>query len=276
MSKEDISLFDNFWVASDDVDGGQGNYRISGRVVSVGYKKGCVKGGISIDLSAGQGRYARFFFNRSPAFPLHGRHIVITKIKVSDISEKEFGKKKRRLFINASFGQVEDTDFIYYEPGAQFIRRYALKEYPTMKKPLVNPLRILLVVPEKGRQGETDFLRILHPSSWESITKFRVNMVNAKSIVKAADKITAAYVNSNEKDINCVCFIRGGGSGIEVFSDNSVIKAFQKMKKAFGNAVFLLAGIGHSNDCIGCSEVFDVSAFTPSHAAMFINAQLNL
>lgn len=275
MSKEDIILFEQLWADYVNTDDSQKIYRISGKVISIGYRKGCMKGGISIDILAGQGAYTHFFFNRKLAVPIYGRHIVVSEIKLSDVIYKVYNKN-RHLFINASYEQIEDTAYVYYKPDKQFIRRYALKEYPVTGKPLRAPLHILLVVPQKGKQGETDFLRSLHPSAWESITKFRMNMVDAKSIVNAINKLKIAYGNNKDKDINCVCVIRGGGNGIEIFSDKSVVRAFHEMKKSLGSDVFLIAGIGHSDDCIGCNDIFDVSAFTPSHAAIFINEQLGL
>ena len=70
-------------------------------------------------------------------------------------------------------------------------------------------------------------------------------------------------------EYNCLCIVRGGGpqESLNVFNDQEVVDSLTKVRET----MYIVTGIGHSDDLTECDEVADYCAYTPTDAAYFLN-----
>lgn len=126
------------------------------------------------------------------------------------------------------------------------------------------PLKIA-VISTKGSQGCNDFACIIDANAYQKLDYFYPNPFSADKIIEQIKEIV------KKGTYNCLCIVRGGGpsESLVVFNDPEVIKCIKNARAT----MYVVTGIGHSNDSTGCDEVADYCAYTPTDAAYFLSRE---
>ena len=138
-------------------------------------------------------------------------------------------------------------------------------KHPHKRRKLpTEPLRIA-VISSKGSQGCNDFACIIDANAYQKLDYFYPNPFSPKEIKEIIETIV-----KSEK-YNCLCIVRGGGpsESMVVFNDTEVIKCIKNTRAT----MYVVTGIGHSNDSTGCDEAADYCSYTPTDAAYFLNRE---
>lgn len=126
------------------------------------------------------------------------------------------------------------------------------------------PLNIAVISPA-GSKGCNDFACIIDDEIYNILNYFHPVPFMPGKIKEAVDDIV------KKGDYNCLCLVRGGGppESLAVFDDPGLVKSLKTTRKT----MYIVTGIGHSNDSTKCDEVADYCAYTPTDAAYFINKE---
>ena len=136
-------------------------------------------------------------------------------------------------------------------------------KHPHKRRELPSGPLSIAVISSKNSQGCNDFSCIIDAKAYNKLDYFYPDTFTAAKIEKEIDKIIEG------KEYNCLCIVRGGGSSdnMKVFNDPKVVKSLEKAR----DTMYVVTGIGHSNDSTSCDEVADYCAYTPTDAAYFVN-----
>ena len=127
------------------------------------------------------------------------------------------------------------------------------------------PLNIAVISPA-GSKGCNDFACIIDDGVYDTLNYFHPFPFIPGKIKEAIDDIV------KKREYNCLCIVRGGGAPeiLAVFDDPGIVKSLEKARKS----MYIVTGIGHSNDLTKCDEVADYCAYTPTDAAYFLNKEV--
>lgn len=158
---------------------------------------------------------------------------------------------------------------VYIKESNTYAPKIGERKLPGQVKPFFpegkGGLAIYLICTQTEGQGEFDFLSHLHPHIWIAIEKHRVNMKDGTSIERGM-----SYTKIPPW-ANCLCIIVGGGSHIKNFKIDKLYEKIKKIREKRPN-LFIVTGIGHTNDYICFGESVDYNATTPTDAARYLNA----
>ena len=128
------------------------------------------------------------------------------------------------------------------------------------------PMNIAVISPA-GSKGCNDFACIIDDEIYDTLNYFHPVPFMPGKIKEAVDDIV------KKGEYNCLCIIRGGGppESLAVFDDPGFVKSLRNARKT----MYVVTGIGHSNDSTKCDEVADYCAYTPTDAAYFLNKSFN-
>ena len=140
-------------------------------------------------------------------------------------------------------------------------------KHPHKRRELPHEPLNIAVLSSKGSQGCNDFACIIASKVYNRLDYFYPENFTPAEIKIAIDDIIK---KAKKGGYNCLCIVRGGGpqESLNVFNELIVVDS---LKKARGT-MYVVTGIGHSNDSTKCDEVADYCAYTPTHAAFFFNS----
>ena len=129
------------------------------------------------------------------------------------------------------------------------------------------PLNIAALSSE-GSQGCNDFACIIDANAYNILNFFYPETFTPGEIINTINEIIE---KAKDGEYNCLCIVRGGGppESLAVFDDPGVVKCLKKARET----MYIVTGIGHSNDSTKCDEVADYCAYTPTDAAYFLNRE---
>ena len=129
------------------------------------------------------------------------------------------------------------------------------------------PLNIA-VLSSEGSQGCNDFACIIDANAYNILNFFYPETFTPGEIINTINEIIE---KAKDGEYNCLCIVRGGGppESLAVFDDPGVVKCLKKARET----MYIVTGIGHSNDSTKCDEVADYCAYTPTDAAYFLNRE---
>jgi len=158
---------------------------------------------------------------------------------------------------------------VYIKESNTYAPKIGERKLPGQVKPFFpegkGGLAIYLICTQTEGQGEFDFLAHLHPHVWKAIEKHRINMTDGTSIEGGMG------YSKIPPWANCLCIIVGGGSHTKNFKIDKLYEKIKKIKEKRPN-LFIVTGIGHTNDYICFGESVDYNATTPTDAARYLNA----
>ena len=131
------------------------------------------------------------------------------------------------------------------------------RDYPSMnglqKKKIGIRFNRIGVIAPKESAGYNDFITLIGE-------KFEVKLL---SDVMTAESMSQRIQELDQKDLDCICIVRGGGS-IYDFLDFNHPKLIQTIYEARHP---IAIGVGHSTDELACNDYADLAAITPSTLA---------
>ncbi|MDU2064068.1 MAG: exodeoxyribonuclease VII large subunit [Sporomusaceae bacterium] len=107
-------------------------------------------------------------------------------------------------------------------------------------------------------KGYHDFDTILNSTDYKLFPEF--SRLSAKNIAALIGKF------NNEKNCDCICIIRGGGSSYDLLDFNNPIL----IQAMCNSSLPILTGVGHALDVPICSEFSDCDKITPSDLAHYL------
>ncbi len=155
--------------------------------------------------------------------------------------------------------QIRASEILPIDEPTVFKRTLAQWEsdYPPItnlqkKKVGIRFNRIGVIAPKESA-GYNDFITLIGE-------KFEVKLL---SDVMTAESMSQRIQELDQKDLDCICIVRGGGS-IYDFLDFNHPKLIQTIYEARHP---ISIGVGHSTDELACNDYADLAAITPSTLA---------
>ena len=195
------------------------------------------------------------------------KHVVITgEVTVKPDMNPHDGYDTKELQITVKANDESHDIRILGESTS--VNRVIVKKdkHPHKRRELPDePLNIAVLSSETSK-GCNDFACIISPKSYNSLNYFFPVPFTPDEIIKAIDEIIE---KGKEGEYNCLCIVRGGGpaASLAVFDDPGVIETLTKARAS----LYIVTGIGHSNDLTKCDDIADYCAYTPTDAAYFLN-----
>ena len=126
------------------------------------------------------------------------------------------------------------------------------------------PFKIAVISPY-GSQGCNDFACVINEKAYQELDYFYPTPFWIDEIKNTIEN------DIKNKGYNCLCIIRGGGpsESFSVFNASEIIKCLENARET----MYVVTGVGHSNDSTGCDKVADYCAYTPTDAAYFLNRE---
>ena len=126
------------------------------------------------------------------------------------------------------------------------------------------PLNIAVISPA-GSKGCNDFACVIDDGVYDTLNYFHPVPFSPGKIKEAGDDIV------KKGEYNCLCIVRGGGppESLAVFDYQGVVKCLRNARKT----MYIVTGIGHSNDSTKCDDVADYCAYTPTDSAYFFSRE---
>lgn len=290
MDNENIKFFNQLWEQlsnqGDDSDKNLVKNDITG-IVSAVWTNNRSDNKLTIVIYVSEKEELWLIFPTLISIPFLGKNIKVCDIdikedwvkKSNNETDAEIDNNKRRIYVNnAKYEKLQINGYLFNKEFKSFVSTNVIKKFKISgKKPtfIKGTAKILLIVPENTRsQGEADFLLILHPHAWKSITKERINTRSPEKIAEGFKDIADNIKKKKYGDINCLCVISGGGPNAHNFSSSIVHKAAKKLQTACSDKIYMISGVGHATDGVSCSVYFDYVAVTPTDAAYFLNTLL--
>ena len=155
--------------------------------------------------------------------------------------------------------QVKASDIRPLDEPTAFKRTLAQwkKDYPSrsglQKQKIETRFGCIGVIAPKESAGYNDFITLIGE-------KFEVKLL---SDVMTAESMSQRIQELDQKDLDCICIVRGGGS-IYDFLDFNHPKLIQTIYEARHP---IAIGVGHSTDELACNDYADLASITPSKLA---------
>ena len=155
--------------------------------------------------------------------------------------------------------QVKASDIHPIDEPTAFKRTLAQwkKDYPSrsglQKQKIETRFGCIGVIAPKESAGYNDFITLIGE-------KFEVKLL---SDVMTAESMSQRIQELDQKDLDCICIVRGGGS-IYDFLDFNHPKLIQTIYEARHP---IAIGVGHSTDELACNDYADLASITPSKLA---------
>ncbi len=196
------------------------------------------------------------------------KHIIITgevTVRPDRNPDDDYDSEELQITVKADDGR---HDIRVLGDSSSAYRVIVNKDkHPHKRRELPDgPLNIAVIAP-RGSKGCNDFACIIDAGVYSCLNYFHPVSFTPGRIKEMIDDIV------NKGEYNCLCIVRGGGPPecLAVFDDPGIVKSLKKVRKA----MFIVTGIGHSNDLTKCDEVADYCAYTPTDAAYFLNTERN-
>ena len=139
-------------------------------------------------------------------------------------------------------------------------------KHPHKRRELPDEPLNIAVLSSKNSQGCNDFACIIDAKAYNRLDYFYPEEFTPAGIKIMIDDIIKKVKKGG---YNCLCIVRGGGpsESMNVFNDQEVVDGIKKAREK----MYVVTGIGHSNDSTECDKVADYCAYTPTDAAYFLN-----
>ena len=148
------------------------------------------------------------------------------------------------------------------------VKRVIIKhdKHPHKRRELPDKPLNIAVLSSEGSQGCNDFACIIEAKAYNKLNYFYPETFTSGEIIKAIDEVIE---KAKGGEYNCLCIVRGGGppESLAMFDDPDVVDSVKRARKV----MYIVTGIGHSNDSTACDKVADYCAYTPTDAAYFLN-----
>ena len=195
------------------------------------------------------------------------KHVVITgKVTVKPDKTPNDGCNTEELQITVNADDKNHDIRILGESTS--VKRVIIKhdKHPHKRRELPDGPLSIAVLSSEGSQGCNDFACVIDAKSYNKLNYFYLETFTPDEIIKTVDEIIE---KSKEGEYNCLCIVRGGGppESLAVFDDQDVVESVKRARKV----MYIVTGIGHSNDSTECDKVADYCAYTPTDAAYFLN-----
>ena len=195
------------------------------------------------------------------------KHVVITgEVTVKPDRTPHDGYNTEELQITVNADDKNHDIRILGESTA--VNRVVIKKdkHPHKRRELPDEPLNIAVLSSEGSKGCNDFACVIDSKAYNSLNYIYPFPFTPKEII---DAINVIVEKAKEGEYNCLCIVRGGGppESLAVFDDNDVVKSVKRARKV----MYIVTGIGHSNDSTKCDSVADYCAYTPTDAAYFLN-----
>ena len=200
-----------------------------------------------------------------PQFLLFKHIIVIGEVTVRPDWNPNDGRDTEELQIEVKANGVGHDIRVMGESASAYRVIENKDKHPHKRRELPDgPLNIAVISPGKSK-GCNDFACIIDDEVYDTLNYFHPFPFISEKIKEAVDDIV------KKGEYNCLCIVRGGGppESLAVFDDPGVVKSLRNARKT----MYVVTGIGHSNDSTKCDNVADYCAYTPTDAAYFLNRE---
>lgn len=197
------------------------------------------------------------------------KHVVITgEVTVKPDMNPHDGYDTEELQITVK-ANYENHDIRILGESTSVNRVIVKKDkHPHKRRELPDEPLNIVVLSSEGSKGCNDFACVIDSKAYNSLNYIYPFPFTPKEIIDAIDEITE---KAKEGGYNCLCIVRGGGppESLAVFDDNDVVESVKRARKV----MYIVTGIGHSNDSTKCDAAADYCAYTPTDAAYFCNRE---
>ena len=197
------------------------------------------------------------------------KHVIVTgEVTVRPDRNPNDGYNSEELQITVKAGKKKHDIRVLGESASAYRVIVNKDKHPHKRRELPEgPLNIAVISPA-GSKGCNDFACVIDDGVYDTLNYFHPVPFIPGKIKETINDIV------NKGEYNCLCIVRGGGppESLAVFDDPGVVKSLRNARKT----MYIVTGIGHSNDSTKCDEVADYCSYTPTDTAYFLNIFLSV